>query len=83
MNCHEFQDALPQIIEGGGNAEQEAHLNSCQACSDLVRDLQYIAEQAKLLLPMRDPNPRVWQGIEESLQREGLIREGRMSRPGT
>ena len=83
MNCHEFQDALPQIIEGGGNAEQEAHLKSCQACSDLVRDLQYIAEQAKLLLPMRDPNPRVWQGIEESLQREGLIREGRMSPPGT
>jgi len=83
MNCHEFQDALPQIIEGGGNAEQEAHLSSCQACSDLVRDLQYIAEQAKLLLPMRDPNPRVWQGIEQSLQREGLIREGRMSPPGT
>ena len=83
MNCHEFQDALPQIIEGGGNAEQEAHLKSCRACSDLVRDLQYIAEQAKLLLPMRDPNPRVWQGIEESLQREGLIREGRMSPPGT
>ena len=82
MNCEQFQDALPQIMEGGGSPEHEAHLNSCDACSALVRDLKYIAEQAKLLLPMRDPNPRVWQNIEESLQREGLIREGRMSPPG-
>src|SRR5215469_4692675 len=82
MNCEQFQEVLPHIIEAGGNAEQEAHLNSCRACSELVRDLKYIAEQAKLLLPMRDPNPRVWDNIQESLQREGLVREGRMSRLG-
>jgi hypothetical protein len=35
-----------------------------------------------LLLPMHDPNPRVWNNIEQSLQREGLVPEGRMSRPG-
>jgi hypothetical protein len=44
----------------------------------LVQDLRYIAEQAKLLLPMHDPNPRVWRNIEQSLQREGLLPEGRM-----
>ena len=82
MNCEQFQEVLPHIIEAGGNAEEEAHLNSCRACSELVRDLKYIAEQAKLLLPMRDPNPRVWDNIQDSLQREGLIREGRMSRLG-
>src|SRR5262249_19691692 len=49
---------------------------------ELVRDLKYIAEQAKLLLPMRDPNPRVWSNIQQSLQREGLVQEGRMSRMG-
>lgn len=79
MNCEEFQRILPQIIEAGGNPEQEAHLRSCQACSELVRDLKYIAEQAKLLLPMHDPNPRVWNNIHQSLKREGLIQEGRMS----
>lgn len=74
MNCGEFQKALPYIIEGGGNAEQEAHLKSCPVCADLVQDLRYIAEQAKLLVPMHDPNPRVWAGIQQSLEKEGLVR---------
>jgi hypothetical protein len=79
MNCQQFQQVLPQIIESGGNPEQEDHLQSCAACSELVRDLKYIAEQAKLLLPMHDPNPRVWSSIQESLSREGLVRENRIS----
>lgn len=83
MNCEQFQRILPQIIESGGSEEQEAHLLTCQACSELVRDLRYIAEQAKLLLPLRDPNPRVWNNIQESLAREGLIQEeGRISLMG-
>lgn len=72
MNCAEFQRALPYIIETGGNAEQEAHLKSCHVCADLVADLRYIAEAAKLLVPMEDPSPRVWEGIQKSLEREGL-----------
>lgn len=82
MNCKQFQEVLPQIIESGGDAEQEAHLKSCKECSELVRDLRYIAEQARLLLPMHDPNPRVWKNIQQSLAREGLAPEGRMSRQG-
>jgi hypothetical protein len=81
MNCKEFQEVLPHIIESGGDPEQETHLRTCESCAALVRDLKYIAEQAKLLLPMYDPNPRVWKNIEQSLQREGLL-EGRMSRQG-
>jgi len=74
MNCAEFQKVLPYIIEAGGNADEEAHLKSCAVCSDLVQDLRYIAETAKLLLPMQDPSPRVWTGIRGALQREGLVR---------
>ena len=74
MNCAEFQKALPYIIDGGGTPEQEAHLKTCAVCSDLVQDLRYIAEQAKLLVPMHDPNPRVWAGIQSSLEQEGLVR---------
>jgi len=72
MNCHEFQKDLPEIIEGGGTDEQKKHLASCPVCADLVQDLRYIAEQAKLLVPMEDPSPRVWDGIERSLKNEGL-----------
>jgi len=74
MNCAEFQRLLPNIIESGGNAEEEAHLHSCAVCSDLVQDLRYIAEAGKLLLPMQDPSPRVWNGIRGALEREGLVR---------
>src|SRR5437588_1329325 len=82
MNCTEFQEVLPHIIESGGDADQDAHLQGCDSCAALVRDLRYIAEQAKLLLPMHDPNPRVWNNIEQSLHREGLLPEGRMPRLG-
>ncbi|MGC2696548.1 MAG: hypothetical protein WA738_12235 [Candidatus Angelobacter sp.] len=82
MNCQQFQEVLPYIIESGGKAEEEIHLQTCDSCAALVRDLRYIADQAKLLLPMHDPNPRVWNNIEQSLQREGLLPEGRMSPPG-
>jgi hypothetical protein len=77
MSCAEFQKVLPYIIETGGNAEEEQHLRECPICSDLVQDLRYIAEQAKLLVPMEDPSPRVWEGIKGSLEREGMIRPAR------
>jgi len=82
MNCQQFQEVLPFIIESGGKPEEETHLETCPSCASLVQDLRYIAEQAKLLLPMHDPNPRVWNNIEQSLHREGLLPEGRMSRLG-
>ena len=75
MNCAEFQKVLPYIIESGGNAEEEQHLRECRVCSDLVQDLRYIAEQAKLLVPMEDPAPKVWNGIRDGLEREGLVKK--------
>lgn len=82
MNCQQFQEVLPYIIESGGKEEEEDHLRTCPACAELVQDLSYIATQAKLLLPMHDPSPRVWIGIEQSLYRHGLIQEGRTSLMG-
>ena len=74
MTCAEFQKALPYIIDGGGSEEEQDHLKSCAVCSDLVADLRYIAECAKLLVPMENPSPRVWEQIEESLNKEGFIK---------
>jgi hypothetical protein len=81
MNCAEFQRDLPLIIDSGGNAEQEEHLRTCDICRDLVADLRYIAEQAKLLVPMLEPSPRVWHGIEDKLKREGLVKPVQVRRP--
>ncbi len=77
MTCAEFQKVLPYIIETGGNAEEEQHLRECQVCADLVADLKYIADQAKLLVPMEEPSPKVWDGIRGSLEREGLVKPAR------
>jgi hypothetical protein len=74
MNCAEFQRDLPLIIDAGGTEQQEEHLRNCEVCRGLVSDLRYIAEQAKLLIPMLEPSPRVWEGIEEKLKREGLVK---------
>ena len=75
MNCAQFQEILPDVIEGGRNAEQEAHLQSCPLCSGLVADLNLIASEAPQLQEFADPAPRVWNSIEIALRQEGLIRE--------
>lgn len=76
MNCREFQEVLPEIIDGGQTLEQEMHWKSCTECSDLVADLTLITEQARTLRAVESPSPRVWNSIEIALRQEGLIREG-------
>jgi hypothetical protein len=74
MTCADFQKVLPYIFENGGDTGEMDHLKTCAVCSDLVQDLRYIADQAKLLLPLRDPSPQVWDNIQTSLEREGLVK---------
>ena len=75
MTCIEFQEVLPDVMEGQRNAEHAAHLQSCSVCSGLVSDLSLISEQARLLQASEEPSPRVWNGIEIALRQEGLIRQ--------
>jgi len=74
MNCTEFQGELPHIIDGGGDAAHDEHLEQCEVCRDLVNDLRFIADQAKLLVSLEDPSPKVWSGISEKLKMEGLVK---------
>ncbi len=80
MKCADFQRDLPLIIDSGGSGEQEEHLRTCAVCRDLVSDLRYIADQAKLLVPMHEPSPKVWDGIEEKLKVEGLLKPAQARR---
>jgi predicted anti-sigma-YlaC factor YlaD len=74
MNCTEFQGDLPLIIDSGSSPVHDEHLRTCDVCRDLVNDLRYIADQAKLLVTMEEPSPQVWNGIEEKLKLEGLLK---------
>ena len=74
MTCEEFERVLPEL--GGGHSfEQDEHLKSCSACSDLVADLESISQQARLLKDSEEPSPWVWNSIEVALREEGLIRQ--------
>lgn len=71
MNCAEFQERLPELFESGKDLSNDQHLKTCENCAALVRDLEYIAQQAKLLLPLHDPSPAVWDNIQSAIQRDG------------
>jgi len=73
LSCAEFQEQLPDLFAAGANGLIEdpsllEHLKTCENCSALVRDLQYIADQAKQLLqPTHEPSDNVWKKIQEGL----------------
>ncbi len=75
MNCVEFESVLPEFLEGVHTSEQQAHLDSCPACSGLLSDLNLISSQAKSLLAADEPRPAVWNALEARLRSEGLIRD--------
>ena len=79
MNCLQFENHLSDYLEGVATSDQQAHLNSCSACSGLLADLNLISAEAMSLRESYEPSPRVWHSLESQLRREGLIRQA--SRP--
>jgi hypothetical protein len=67
--CAAFQAQLPELFDVGADMSAHPHLKDCDQCKGLVSDLQYIAQQAKLLLPLHDPSPAVWNNIQASLDK--------------
>jgi hypothetical protein len=84
MTCSEVQRVLPEFLdespEGAfptalaGSAFAD-HMKSCQACSDLVSDLNLIASEARQLAACEEPPQRVWVQIAAQLRDEGIIHE--------
>lgn len=74
MTCNEFQNVLPDMIDGQAQGKHANHLETCDSCSDLVTDLKAIASGAKLLCAADEPSPRVWANIQRTLEQEGIIK---------
>jgi hypothetical protein len=70
MTCADFQERLPELFETKADLSADEHLRTCENCAALVRDLEYIAQQAKLLLPIHDPSPSVWENIRTAIRDE-------------
>jgi ribosomal protein S15P/S13E len=75
MNCADVQRNQPDIMDGSGDPELQAHLKSCASCSELVSDLGLIANAARQLSNVEEPPARVWVNIANQLRAEGIIRE--------
>lgn len=73
ISCAEFQEQFPNLFASGENGAPQnpvltAHLHSCDNCAALLRDLQYIADQASLLLtPTHEPSEAVWDKIRKGM----------------
>jgi hypothetical protein len=73
MTCVELQESLIED-ERGSTGAQRAHLRDCPKCAALVGDLLVIICTAGDLRAADEPAPRVWNSIEASLRREGVIK---------
>ena len=61
--CHDVQPRLSEFadgeLSGGDRTEVTAHLVNCEACRDLLHDLQHIRRAAESLGPIAPPD-HVW-----------------------
>lgn len=77
MNCAEFNEELPELLEFDENfaeASCHPHLMNCEECAELVEDMHRILAEARIMQASEEPSPRVWKAIEVALRREGLIK---------
>ena len=73
--CEEFERALPELFEhaNGGKLSADPQfvdiLRDCPQAAELVRDLEYIAEAARMLLEpeLEAPDSDLWSEIERKL----------------
>lgn len=81
--CEEFEKALPELFEqaDGGKLSADprfvAILRDCPQAAELVRDLEYIAEAARMILePETDvPSSDLWSKIESKMTTESGEKE--------
>lgn len=68
--CARFQEQLAEMMGDNRDPAQDPHVLGCDNCAELVQDLMYIAQQAKLLLPLHDPSPELWNKIETEIHKQ-------------
>jgi len=68
--CAEFQALMPKRIEAGEDLQTFPHMLTCERCRSLVRDLEYIAEVARQLIPVEEePRDELWTQIRMAIER--------------
>jgi hypothetical protein len=70
QDCAEFQALMPARIGAGEDLQAFPHMQTCDRCRALVRDLEYIAAAAKQLIPIEEePREDLWAQIQLAIER--------------
>jgi hypothetical protein len=76
MSCEQFQSQLPDLIGSGVDLDHHPHLQECDICLQLLRELETIAEAARQLFPIQQPEDNLWERIESAIRKEdGMIEQ--------
>jgi predicted anti-sigma-YlaC factor YlaD len=73
MSCEEFQDQMAELIGSGADVSNHPHLQTCPLCRALLNDLETIAEAARQLFPIQQPEEDLWQRIESAIKKEDSL----------
>jgi hypothetical protein len=70
MSCEEFQEQMSELIGSGADASSHPHVQSCELCRALLNDLETIAEAARQLFPIQQPEEHLWERIESAIKKD-------------
>ena len=70
MSCEEFQDQMSELIGSGADVSNHPHMQNCELCRALLNDLETIAEAARQLFPIQQPEDNLWERIETAIKME-------------
>jgi hypothetical protein len=69
-DCARFQASMPERIGAGEDLQADPHMLTCERCRSLVRELEYIVEVARQLLPAEEePRDELWTNIQMAIER--------------
>ena len=69
-DCAEFQANMPERLGAGEDLQTDPHMLTCERCRSLVRELEYIVEVARQLMPAEEePRDELWANIQLAIER--------------
>jgi len=73
QECAQFQSLMAERIGAGEDLQAYDHMNTCQRCPALLRDLAYMAESIRIAMledgPDLVPDDHVWRNIEDKIRK--------------
>ncbi|MFC5863086.1 hypothetical protein ACFPT7_12340 [Acidicapsa dinghuensis] len=68
--CAAFQASMADRIGAGEDLQADPHLATCERCTALLTELEFIVEFAKQVMPVeQEPRDDLWSQIQMAIER--------------